>query len=112
MQDRSPPTRRNLLATHGRTIHLGHYLSLGDVHPMSALPPKDGVIPERVRDEGLQGLERWGIFLGAQPVPHCSTATRHRKSVQLQAVDHRLDLPLDENSIGSRLRGLIEGCPM
>jgi len=23
MQDRSPPTRRNLLATHGRTIHLG-----------------------------------------------------------------------------------------
>jgi hypothetical protein len=24
MQDRSPPTRRNLLATHGRTIHLGH----------------------------------------------------------------------------------------
>ena len=24
MQDRSPPTRRNLLATHGRTIHVGH----------------------------------------------------------------------------------------
>ena len=24
MQDRSPPTRRNLLATDGRTIHLGH----------------------------------------------------------------------------------------
>ncbi len=24
MQDRSPLTRQNLLATHGRTIHLGH----------------------------------------------------------------------------------------
>ena len=24
MQDRSPPTCRNLLATHGRTIHSGH----------------------------------------------------------------------------------------
>ena len=24
MQDRSPPIRRNLLATHGRTIHRGH----------------------------------------------------------------------------------------
>jgi hypothetical protein len=28
MQDRSPPTRRNLLATHGRTIHSGHSLPM------------------------------------------------------------------------------------
>src|SRR6516225_3033572 len=40
MQDRSPPTRRNLLATHGRTIHLGQKQTLAHVRVMSALPPK------------------------------------------------------------------------
>ena len=35
MQDRSPPTCRNLLATHGRTIHSGHERRF----PMSAVGP-------------------------------------------------------------------------
>src|SRR6516165_10694401 len=37
MQDRSPPTRRNLLATHGRTIHLGQKRTLELGRGMSAL---------------------------------------------------------------------------
>jgi hypothetical protein len=40
MQDRSPPTRQNLLATHGRTIHLGHKRTSMHLHLMSALHPK------------------------------------------------------------------------
>ena len=39
MQDRSPLTRRNLLATHGRTIHLGHQRRIGPFHNRSALLP-------------------------------------------------------------------------
>jgi hypothetical protein len=43
MQDRSPSTRQNLLATHGRTIHLDHKQTLHQVYVMSALPPKADV---------------------------------------------------------------------
>src|SRR6266568_8840718 len=39
MQDRSPPTRRNLLATHGRTIHMGQFLLKTDVRLVSAYRP-------------------------------------------------------------------------
>ena len=38
MQDRRPPALQNLLATHGRTIHMGH-LRCGDVDGMSAIAP-------------------------------------------------------------------------
>src|SRR4030081_3652361 len=42
MQDRSPPARRNLLATHGRTIHWGHFRKFGLVTEMSGLPLRSG----------------------------------------------------------------------
>ena len=38
MQDRSPPTRQNLLATHGRTIHLGQKATCALANFASALP--------------------------------------------------------------------------
>jgi hypothetical protein len=39
MQDRSPPTRRSSLATHGRTIHPGHFRPIDDVCATSAFAP-------------------------------------------------------------------------
>ena len=44
MQDRSPPTRQNLLATHGRTIHLGQKRTWRLIYRMSALPPKADIV--------------------------------------------------------------------
>src|SRR5262245_30380637 len=39
MQDRhSPQTRKSLLATHGRTIHLGHPRRIGRLPPLAACP--------------------------------------------------------------------------
>ena|SRR6516162_11219865 len=40
MQDRTSPTRRSLLATHGRTIHLGQKQTSRPAWTLSALPPK------------------------------------------------------------------------
>src|SRR6516225_5133815 len=34
----------NLLATHGRTIHLGHKRTFRSFRPMSALPPKADIL--------------------------------------------------------------------
>ena len=39
MQDRLPPARRNLLATHGRTIHSGQTGKAQYEQMFSALPP-------------------------------------------------------------------------
>jgi hypothetical protein len=43
MQDRSPPARRNLLATHGRTIHEGHFRTSARSRAMSASPQRTDV---------------------------------------------------------------------
>jgi hypothetical protein len=43
MQDRSPPARRNLLATHGRTIHEGHSRHF-DGRPDTSGPPQSADI--------------------------------------------------------------------
>ena len=53
MQDRSPPTRRNSLATHGRTIHLGH-LRRGDGDSMSAIAPIATELLREATDERRQ----------------------------------------------------------
>ena len=49
MQDRSPPVRRNPLATHGRTIHVGHLrlsvrsiISSHNAQFVNTPPPKGG----------------------------------------------------------------------
>ena len=44
MQDRSPLTRQNLLATHGRTIHLGQNGKARSEHISSALPPEADMV--------------------------------------------------------------------
>src|SRR5271155_3626744 len=46
MQDRSPPTRRSSLATHGRTIHSGHFRTLQTVRVKSALPARTDIDPK------------------------------------------------------------------
>jgi hypothetical protein len=42
MQDRKPTARRNLLATHGRTIHVGQKRRFDRAPITSGLPPIDG----------------------------------------------------------------------
>ena len=43
MQDRSPPARQNLLATHGRIIHLGQKATSDRIQAMSALTPTSDI---------------------------------------------------------------------
>jgi hypothetical protein len=52
MQDRSPPTRQNLLATHGRTIHLGHFL------PVDGSPRHVGSAPNLGKTQAEIGSRR------------------------------------------------------
>ena len=53
MQDRSPLTRGNLLATHGRTIHLGHSAAWRFVRAASEL----GLIKPKIWER--HGLKPW-----------------------------------------------------
>jgi len=50
MQDRSPTTRQNPLATHGRTIHLGHLLH--GFHLVVEASPEKVMIERRQQDAG------------------------------------------------------------
>src|SRR5260370_21110941 len=50
MQDRSPPSRRKPLATHGRTIHKGQSLHFCDVRTKSAFHPIATVVHHRQTD--------------------------------------------------------------
>ena len=47
MQDRPPPTRRNLLATHGRTIQSGHQRRFRR-KPRTASPPISDILLRRI----------------------------------------------------------------
>ena len=55
-KSRSPPTRQNLLATHGRTIHSGQKRTWRDQIAMSALPPKADI--RRLFDHLVEGRHR------------------------------------------------------
>src|SRR6266446_8572419 len=53
-----PPIRRNLLATHGRTIHEGQ-TEKNSVWQMSSELPLKAEMPGLVRES--EGLRRWGF---------------------------------------------------
>ena len=55
MQDRRPPALQNLLATHGRTIHLGQSLPKRDVRVTSVYPSISDMTLQR--REGRKGPE-------------------------------------------------------
>src|SRR4030081_3143238 len=72
MQDRSPPARRNLLATHGRTIHSGQIRKSGRATGKSALPSRTDVTSRACQ---VQKVPEIGIggSLAAPPLPHHRT---------------------------------------
>ena len=73
MQDRSPPNRRNPLATHGRTIHSGQFRPDSFTRAMSAPPLQADIkadvishLPFAVCEELLNSPEIISLILGAE----------------------------------------------
>src|SRR6476620_11829117 len=67
MQDRSPLTRRNLLATHGRTIHLGQTLPSRDFCGTAALPLKPDIGWRGWHDRKVPGADISLLFARLLP---------------------------------------------
>src|SRR5258707_15004854 len=63
MQDRLPPARQNPLATHGRTIHVGHFRKGTLAIARSALPSHADIVspPLRVRELPQAEVKRHAI---------------------------------------------------
>ncbi len=70
MQDRSPPTRRNLLASHGRTIRRGRSRRFGGQPRISGLPRATDIFlgSRKASKRATGGHQLW--------VPECTLMTR------------------------------------